>query len=84
MQLLYLWYSNYRIAENFREFRGFVAIRESFLHEIWGVVPLALEKRAIRKSFLRENRIFTNSRKFSPSKVFRYMVLHLLFHPTQW
>ena len=61
MQLLYLWYSNYRIAENFRKFHGFVAIRESFLHEIWGVVPLALEKRAIHESFLCENRIFTNS-----------------------
>ena len=25
----------YRIAENFYEFRGFRATRESFLHEIW-------------------------------------------------
>ena len=31
---------------------------------------LALQKWAIHKSFLRENRIFTNSRKFSPSKVY--------------
>ena len=35
---------------------------------------LALQKWAIHKSFLRENRIFTNSRKFSPSKVFCYTV----------
>ena len=36
--------------------------------------PLALQKRAIRESFLRKNRIFTNSRKFSPLKVSRYTV----------
>ena len=36
--------------------------------------PSAQQKRAIRESFLHENRIFTNSRKFSPSKVSRYMV----------
>ena len=36
--------------------------------------PLALQKRAIRESFLRENHIFTHSRKFSPSKVSRYTV----------
>ena len=36
--------------------------------------PLALQKRAIRESFLHENCIFTNSRKFSPSKVSRYTV----------
>ena len=41
--------------------------------------PLALQKRAIRESILRENRIFTNSQKFSPSKVSRYMIVpHLL------
>ena len=39
--------------------------------------PLAWQKRAIRKSFVRENRLFTNSRKFSPSKVYRYTVYHL-------
>ena len=32
--------------------------------------PLARQKRTIRWSFLHENRIFTNSGKFSPSKVF--------------
>ena len=44
-------------GENFREFRGFVAIYESFLREIggWGLggCPLAQQKRAIR-----ENHIF--------------------------
>ena len=40
--------------------------------------PLALQKRAICESFLRENRIFTNSRKLSPSKVSRYTVLQTL------
>ena len=53
-----------------REFRGFVAVRESFLREIWVWHPLAWHKRAIRESFLREN--FTSS---SPSKVSRYTVL---------
>ena len=37
-------------------------------------LPLAQQKRAIRESFLHENRIFTNSRKFSPSKVSCYTV----------
>ena len=59
--------SLYCIAENFRKFRGFVAIHKSFfLREILGVWrPLALQKQAIRESFLHKNRIFTNSRKFS-------------------
>ena len=35
---------------------------------------LALQKQAIRESFLCENRILTNLRKFSPSKVSRYTV----------
>ena len=55
MQLLYLWYSNYRIAENFREFRGFVAIHESFLHDIWGVASFGAGKAS-------------NPQKFSPRK----------------
>ena len=45
-----------------------MAIRESFLHEIWG------KKWAIRESFLCENRIITNSQKFSLSKVSHYTV----------
>ena len=36
--------------------------------------PSAWQKRAIRESFLLENRIFTNSRKFSLSLVSRYTV----------
>ena len=36
--------------------------------------PLARQKQAICESFLHENRIFTNSRKFSPLKIFRYTV----------
>ena len=36
--------------------------------------PSALQKRAIRESFLCENRIFTHSQKFSPSKVFCFTV----------
>ena len=42
-----------------------------FSAKFGGWRPLALQNRAIRESFLRENRIFTNSRKFSPSKVSR-------------
>ena len=43
--------------------------------------PLVLQKQAIRKSFIRENRMFTNSQKFSPSKVSRYMVFcEFTFH----
>ena len=37
-------------GENFREFHGFAAVRESFLYEIWGVVSLVRQKRAVRKS----------------------------------
>ena len=48
-------------GENFHEFRGFVAIRESFLREIWGVVSFGAAKVSNPRSFLRENRIFTNS-----------------------
>ena len=48
----------YCIAGNFRKFRSFVAIHESFLHKIGVVAPLVLQKRAIRESFLHENCIF--------------------------
>ena len=37
--------------------------------------PLAWQKRAIRESFLHKDRIFTNLRKFSPSKVYWYTVM---------
>ena len=38
--------------------------------------PLVWQKRAIRESFLRENRLFTNSRKFLPRKftAIRYII----------
>ena len=67
---------SYRIAgtfeeENFREFRDFVAIHESFSAKFRHVALLALQKRAIRESFFRSNRIFHQfARKFFPSKVF--------------
>ena len=37
--------------------------------------PLAWQKRAIRESFLRKDRIFTNLQTFSPSKVYCYTVM---------
>ena len=37
---------------------GFVAICEGFFAKFGGVASLARQKRAIRESFLRENRIF--------------------------
>ena len=55
MSVGYAW--TYRIAENFREFRVFVAIRESFLRKIWGVASFGAAKAS-------------NPQKFSPSKVF--------------
>ena len=53
----------YRIAENFqgRKLSGFVAIRESFLREIWGVVSFSAAKAS-------------NSRKFSPQKSYFHQI----------
>ena len=78
----------YRIAGNFwgRKFlwncRSFVVIRESFLREIWGCGILwhgNPRKFSLWKSF------FTNSQKFSPSKVSRYAVIELwLFYWCQF
>ena len=53
---------NYRIVENFRarnshKFRSFMAILESFLCEIWGVVSFGMAKTS-------------NSWKFSPQKLY--------------
>ena len=45
-------------GENFHEFRGFVAIRESFLCEIWKLGIIWLHQPAICKNFLCENLIF--------------------------
>ena len=36
----------------------FCGIRKSFLRQIWGVAYFGTAQAAIRKSFLRENRIF--------------------------
>ena len=42
-------------SENFRKFRGFVAIRKGFLHKIWGCGTFGAAKAS-------------NLRKFSPRK----------------
>ena len=60
-------------GENFHEFHSFVAKVLTAKFGVWR--PLPLQKRAICESFLCENRIFTNLRKFSLSKVFRYTVV---------
>ena len=62
-------------GENFCEFRSFVAIRESFLCEIWerGVLWHGTSEQSA-KVFSVKIIFFTNSRNFSPSKVSRYMV----------
>ena len=66
----------YRIAENLRgrKFSRFVAIRESFLCEIWGLAFFGAAKASNPRKFSPQNRIFTNSQKFSPSKVSRCTV----------
>ena len=38
-------------GENFHEFHGFVAIRVSFLREIWGVASFGVAKANNRESF---------------------------------
>ena len=48
-----------------------------FSAKFWAWHPLARQKWAIRRSFLCEIVFFTNSRKFSPSKVPRYTVFKL-------
>ena len=54
-----------------RKLTNFVAIRESFLHEIGGCgIFWQRHQQAIRESFLHENLISAKSWKFSPSKVF--------------
>jgi len=64
-----------RIAENFCEFRGFVAICQSFLREIWrrGVLWHGTSEQSA-KVFSAKIIFFTNSQKFSPSKVSGYTV----------
>ena len=74
---------NYRIAGNFwgRKLSQISRISQfcSYLQKFspWNLgawCPLVRHKWAIRESFLHENVFFTNSRKFSPSKVSRYTV----------
>ena len=61
-------------GENFHELHGFVVICES---KIWGHGVLWHSKNEwSAKVFHCENRIFTNLWKFSPSKVFCYMVVY--------
>ena len=68
--------TSYRIVENenFSEFRGFVAIRKSFLHEIAGVASVGGTSKQSVKVFSMKIVFSTKSRKFSLSKVFRYTV----------
>ena len=62
---------------NYGNFRGrkhsrisqFCGYTRKFLSEIWGVASLGTAKASNPRKFLRENRILTNSQKFSPSKV---------------
>ena len=41
-----------------KTFANFVAIRESFLHEIWGVMSFGAAKASNPQNFFHENRIF--------------------------
>ena len=71
-------YLEYHIAENFQgrkllRISWFCGYTQNFsLQNLGRGILRRCKKRAICKSFLRENCIFTNSRKFSPSKVSRY------------
>ena len=62
---------NFRRRKLSREFRGFVAIRESFLREILG---LGVLWRGKREQSAKVFSFFTNSRKFSPLIVSRCTV----------
>ena len=80
-----LWPSNYRIAgnfegENLHEFHSFVAICESFSHEIWGCgIPWYSTSEPSVKVFSAKIVFFINSQKFSLSKVFFYTVTCKMF-----
>ena len=62
-------------GENFREFRGFVAICESFLHEFLrhGIFWGGGKSEQSVKVFSMKIVFFTNSQTFSPPKVFCYI-----------
>ena len=71
----------YRIAGNFRgrklhEFHGFVAIHESFLHEIWGGRGILRHGKSeqFAKVFSAKIVFFHQFAEVSPSKVSRYTV----------
>ena len=64
----------YHIAKNFHEFCDFVAIRESFLCEIWGHSVRWWPKRIIHERFLAKIIFSANSWKFSSLKVLHYTV----------
>ena len=70
---------NYRIVENFRgrnshKFRSFMAILESFLCEIWGVVSFGMAKTSNSWKFSPQKLYFSPIREFSSRKVSRYTV----------
>ena len=53
-------------GENFHEFRGFVAIRESFLREIWGVVSFGVAKASNPRKFsLQKSNYYQFAKVFS-------------------
>ena len=63
----------YCIAENFREFHGFVGICESFLCEIcWHGIRWRDKREQSANVFSTKIIFFTNSPKFSPLRVSRY------------
>ena len=70
------------MGENFREFRSFVAIHESFLCKIWGcgVLWCGTSEQSV-KVFSMKIIFFTNLRKFSPLRVSRYMVIPVVAFP---
>ena len=62
-------------GENFCNFCGFMAKRESFLSEIWGRgVFWHGKSKQSAKVFSTKMVLFTNLREYSPSKVSRYTI----------
>ena len=70
-----LLYSGKLEEENFHKFRGFMAICQSFIREIWGrgVLWHGKNEQSV-KVFSMKIVFFTNSHKFSPSSVSCYTV----------
>ena len=71
----------YHIAGNFRGkyFRKFQAIRENIIQECLVYVDKDRAIALIRKNIIREMLYLVHSRKFSPSKISNFTVLHLLW-----